>query len=162
MNRVYLSLGSNIRPEENLRRAVGLLQDRCDAIFGVTVSPVYETSTVGGEGSYLNAAALINTELSPQGLKDMILIDIEKRLGRTREGNEVTIDLDIVLFNNEQHQLGKRTIPDPAIQEHAYVAVPLADIAPDYVYPPTGETLQTIATRLNNVDAIRKREDVKL
>ncbi|MFN8371685.1 MAG: 2-amino-4-hydroxy-6-hydroxymethyldihydropteridine diphosphokinase [Anaerolineae bacterium] len=162
MNRAYLSLGSNTQPEDHLRRAVGLLRDRCDAIFGVTVSPVYESPAVDGEGRYLNAAVLLETELSAQGLKDMILSDIEKRLGRTRGTSEVTIDLDLVLFNNDQLQVGKRTIPDPAIVEHAYVAVPLADIAPDYVYPATGETLQTIASSLQDAADLHKRADVKL
>jgi 2-amino-4-hydroxy-6-hydroxymethyldihydropteridine diphosphokinase len=162
MNRAYLSIGSNTRPEEHLRRAVGLLQDRCDAIFGVIASPVYESPAVDGEGQYLNAAVLLDTELSPQGLKDLILADIEKRMGRTHGSAEVTIDLDLVLFNNEQHQMGKRGIPDPAILERAYIAVPLADIAPEYVYPSTGETLHTIATRFKDAAGIHKRDDVKL
>ncbi len=162
MNRAYLSLGSNTRPEEHMKRAVGLLRDRCDAIFNVTVSPVYETGAVDGEGQYLNAAAVIDTELSPQGLKDLILSDIEQRLGRTRDSQDVTIDLDLVLFNDEQHQLGKRGIPDPAILERGYITVPLADIAPDYVYPPTGQTLKTIAERFKDATGIHKRDDLLL
>lgn len=162
MNRAYLSIGSNLKPEEHLPRAVGLLRDRCDAIFTVIASPVYETAAVDGEGQYLNAAVLIDTELSPQSLKNRILDDIEKIMGRVKGSPDVTIDLDLVLFNDEQHQIGKRGIPDAAILERGYIAVPLADIAPDYIYPPTGETLKTIATRFKDVSSIRKRDDVQL
>ncbi|NWF70043.1 MAG: 2-amino-4-hydroxy-6-hydroxymethyldihydropteridine diphosphokinase [Chloroflexi bacterium] len=162
MNRAYLSLGSNSNAAENLRRAVALLHDRCDAIFGVIVSPVYESAASGSGAAYLNAAAILETELSAQGLKEMVLNDIEKRLGRTRGTAEVTIDLDIVLFNDAQIQVGKRAIPDPALYEQAYVALPLAEIAPDYVHPQTHETLRAIAARFSAQAGIARRADLRL
>ena len=65
LNRVYVSLGSNIEPERNLREAVRLLASCCKL---VAVSPVYQTKAVGktDQPDFLNAAALIETEL---GLK---------------------------------------------------------------------------------------------
>lgn len=162
MNKAYLLLGSNDHPEVNLRRAVGLLRDRCDVIFGVSTSRVYESAAVDGAGTYCNAAAVLDTELSAAALKERVLREIEAKLGRTREpGASVTVDLDLVLFNNDALQLGKRQIPDPAIMQHAYVAVPLADLAGDLPHPVTGEPLREIAARFP-ADALRLRTDIVL
>jgi 2-amino-4-hydroxy-6-hydroxymethyldihydropteridine diphosphokinase len=169
MNRAYLSIGSNVRPEHNLRTCVALLRERCDSVFGVITSPVYKSISVLNLDDndntlrpYYNLAAVVETELSPNSLKDRVLKDIENQLGRVRPSHNVTIDIDIVLFNNERLQVGKREIPDPAIYEHAYLALPLADVAPDYVHPLTGESLRDIAARFDNIPGVIRREDIQL
>ncbi len=77
------------------------------------------------------------------------MADIENRLLRKRDPNNPnvprTIDIDLVLFNREVLSLGRRTIPDPALLTQAFVAVPIAELDPDYVHPQTGKTLREIA-----------------
>ena len=117
MNRAYISLGSNIDSEHNMREAVRRLSLRCHLL---AVSPVYETAPVGrtDQSNFLNAAALIETELTAVELKTNVLQVIEGELGRVRTADRNaprTIDLDISLFNEEVFDLGQRHIPDPDI-----------------------------------------------
>lgn len=159
LNTVFIGLGSNTQPEYNLHEAVRLLGEYVKII---NISPVYETTPISGEGrSYLNAVAQIETDLNPVELKTNVLKAIENRLGRTRDSSgDVTIDLDILLFNHEQHDLGKRQIPDPGILQYAHIAIPLADIAPDLSHPVTGEQLAAIAERFRDVGGIHLRTEI--
>ena len=151
MNRVFIAMGSNIEPERNMRRAVRLLASRCRLL---AVSPVYQTAPVGKteQADFLNAAALIGTPLTAKALKSQVLQAIEAELGRVRTDDKNaprTIDLDIALFNDQVLTLGRRHIPDPDLLHYAHIAVPLADLAPGYRHPETGQTLREIAERLH-------------
>jgi dihydroneopterin aldolase/2-amino-4-hydroxy-6-hydroxymethyldihydropteridine diphosphokinase len=157
-NRAFISLGSNIEPEQNLREAVARLSSRCRLL---AVSRVYETAPVGktDQPNFLNAAAELETELEAAQLKEQVLKQIEQELGRVRTQNRNaprTIDLDISLFNDQVLRVGRRHIPDPEILERAYLAWPLADLAPDYRHPETGQTLLEIAQSLPASDVIRR------
>lgn len=148
-NRAYLALGSNIEPEVNLPRAVSLLSERCRVL---AVSQVYESAPIGyaDQDNFLNAAVLVETPLSAADLKADVLRAIESQLGRVRTANKNaprTIDLDIALFNRDVLEVGGRHIPDPEILEFGHVALPLADLDPDYRHPETGQTLAEIAVR---------------
>jgi 2-amino-4-hydroxy-6-hydroxymethyldihydropteridine diphosphokinase len=162
-NRVFVALGSNINPERNFPEAVRLLSSRCTL---VAVSPVYETAPVGktDQPSFLNAAVLIETELSAQELKTQVLQRIEQQLGRVRTADKNaprTIDLDITLFGDEVLDIGHRHIPDPDLLRYPHVAVPMADLAPDYVHPESGQTLKEIAESISSHNLAR-RPDVEL
>lgn len=116
----------------------------------VAVSSVWETQPIGvlEQPNFLNLAAIIQTELTAKKLKHQMLTEIEDKLGRTRWGNRYgprTIDIDIMLFNNQVLKVGKRSIPNSEVLERPFVAITLAEIAPDYVHPVTGQTLKEIA-----------------
>jgi dihydroneopterin aldolase/2-amino-4-hydroxy-6-hydroxymethyldihydropteridine diphosphokinase len=162
-NRAFISLGSNIEAERNLPAAVRRLAARCRL---VAASPVYETRPVGttDQPNFLNAAVLIETELTPGELKAQVLQAIEQALGRVRSEDKNaprTIDLDISLFNEQVMTLGDRRIPDPEILEFAHIARPLADLAPGHRHPETGQTLEEIAEGLSQ-DGLMRRRDVVL
>ena len=141
MSRAYLSLGSNLEPIANLRTAI----DALHRYFGTLVlSPVYRTRAVGFDGAdFLNAAAVIETDLDPVGLNQW-LHALEDAHGRDRSGprhGDRTLDIDIVLFDDRVISgPGHLQIPRPEL-EHAFVLRPLADIAPDVEVPGTGRTL---------------------
>jgi len=163
-NRAFLALGSNIEPETNLPRCVALLRERCRVL---AVSRVYETAPVGftEQANFLNAAVLVETSRGPAELKTDVLADVEKRLGRVRTENKNasrTIDVDIALFNEDVLEVGARRIPDPDILAYGHVALPLADLAPDYRHPETGQTLAEIAAPFASDPALRLRPDVDL
>jgi 2-amino-4-hydroxy-6-hydroxymethyldihydropteridine diphosphokinase len=126
------------------------------------VSPVYASADASGGGLvYLNAAVCVQTPYDAEAFKEGVLTVIEDRLERESSGAFVTADMDIVLVNDAVMEYLGRDIPDPGITEHAYIALPLADIAPDYTHPVTGQTLATIAARFVD-DPITRRDDVTL
>lgn len=141
MGTAWLSLGSNLAPEANLRAAAAALRER----FGAVVfSPVYRTPAVGFEGpDFLNAAAVIESDLDPFELNAW-LHALEDTMGRDRSGPRFSsrpIDIDIVFY--DQLVLkgpGNLELPRPELR-HAFVLKPLADISPDYRVPGDGRTL---------------------
>ncbi|MCB0208495.1 MAG: 2-amino-4-hydroxy-6-hydroxymethyldihydropteridine diphosphokinase [Anaerolineae bacterium] len=151
LNTAYLSLGSNIEPEINMKSAVELLARYTQIL---AVSSVWETKPVGlvEQANFLNAAAIIQTHMPAHQLKKHTLRKIEQMLGRVRKIDKNaprSIDIDIMLFNRQILTMGQRHIPDPEILERPFVALPLAEIAPDYIHPETGQTLQEIADLFN-------------
>ncbi len=172
---VLLLLGSNIDKERNLRAAVQLLGRVVEI---VALSPVYETTPVGlrDQPDFLNAAALIRTELPPAALKDGPLAAIERELGRARAADKNaprTIDLDIALYDDLVGEYtpadGRpRRVPAPDLLRFAHAARPAADLLPDLPHPVTAEPLGDIAARLVQAaqaahgDVIRPRPDVDL
>lgn len=169
-NLVFITLGSNIDPEANLRKAVRLLSRR----FTVrAVSHIYETAPIAAAGqisadqaNFLNAAVLLETHISPYSLKYGVLRKIEARLGRIRTEDKFaprTIDLDIALYGGTimDDPANGIILPDPNSLTHAHVALPLADLAPDFAHPLAGRTLAEIARSLALNEAI-SRLDIEL
>jgi 2-amino-4-hydroxy-6-hydroxymethyldihydropteridine diphosphokinase len=145
---VYLSLGSNIEPETNLPQAIQKLQ----TIFPlVAISSTWRTPAVGFEGDdFLNTVVLIKTGLSPSVLKSEILRPLEALLGRIRTKEKFsprTIDIDILLYQDQ--------LIDKELWSQPHLAVPLAEIIPNYLREETGETLEEIAQRLQSTSQIQ-------
>ncbi len=162
LHRSFISMGSNIDSEANLREAVQRLAQYCTLL---AVSSVYETAPVGkiDQPAFLNAAALIETPLTAAQLKTDVLEAIEQELGRVRTDDKNaprTIDLDIALFDDQILDIGSRHIPDPDILKYPYVAVPLADLAPQERHPETGQPLSEIARALRPGGQLRLTEIV--
>lgn len=162
----YLSLGSNVDKEVNLPAAVRLLATHGRVL---AVSAVYETAPVGnpGDPSFFNAAVALETAMQPAELKQKVLAGIEQQLGRQRSADPNTprtIDIDISLYDDAILDLGKRHIPDPEIVRFPHIAVPLADLAPNYRHPETGETLAQIAARVTAAAGhpLLRRDDISL
>jgi len=140
----WLSLGSNVDPDRHLPAAADALRARFGA---VRFSPVYRTPAVGFEGpDFLNAAAEIHTDLDPFALNDWLHV-LEDAQGRQRGGarfSSRTLDIDIVFFDDLVLKgPGNLELPRPELRL-AFVLKPLADIAPDYRVPTTGETLAAL------------------
>lgn len=152
--RVFVGLGSNIEPRENLRRAAELLGERSRL---VALSPVYHTAPVGRPDlpTFLNAAVELKDARDPEALKYDLLRPIETELGRVRTADRNTprpIDLDLLLVGDlvlDDPEKGI-ALPDPEILRHPHLARPLADIAPDFVHPTDGRTLAEIAGALRD------------
>ena len=155
LNQVVIALGSNIEKERNLPWAIELLREMCVV---TAVSPIYETEPVGlrNQPRFWNAAVLIQTALTASQIKQQIIGPIETKLKRVRQADKNaprTIDADIVLFNDAVFEYdggdGRcRPIPDPDLQKFPHVAVPVADLLPDFPHPETGELLGELAKRV--------------
>lgn len=159
MNSVYLSLGTNIgQREENLKKAVQLLNDNKEIVIE-KVSSIYETAPVGfvDQPSFLNIALYVKTNLTPMDMLSLCR-SIEHTLGRVRDirwGPRI-IDLDILLYNDENIETDVLTVPHPRMFERAFVLVPLLEIA----NKPFNEKLQKAYEALRKLNV--KEEGVKL
>jgi len=153
MTTVYLGLGSNMGDRRrNLEAALDAL--RAHPQIAVTaVSSFLETDPVGGppgQGKFLNAAAKIETDLSPEALLEE-LKRVERALGR-REGprwGPREIDLDILLCGNTILDTEALTIPHPRMRERRFVLEPLAEIAPAARDPVTGLSVRELLALLD-------------
>ncbi|WP_339727862.1 2-amino-4-hydroxy-6-hydroxymethyldihydropteridine diphosphokinase [uncultured Gimesia sp.] len=167
MNQAYLALGSNIRPEYYLPQAVSLLGESGRVVGR---SAVWQSEPVGdtNQADFLNAAVLLETELDAAELCLELIPQIERKLDRVRDPQNKngprTIDIDLVLFNCEQLQIEHRIIPDPEIPERVFLAVPLAELSPQYCVPGLGRDLAQIADTLRSVNGnqLIRRDDVLL
>jgi GTP cyclohydrolase I len=146
VTRAVIGLGSNIDPERNIPMAFARLRHQ-PRLTIESQSRCYRSAAVGGGPDFLNAAALVDTGLSPGALRE-VLRGIEAGMGRERNEDRNaprTIDLDILLFEGFSGEVDGTRIPDPDLARHAHLAVPAADVAPEWEYPGTGTVLKTIA-----------------
>lgn len=150
---LVVAAGSNIDPARNLPAALRRLHERLEV---VRVSAVYETPPVGAPGTpdFWNAAILVRSDLTPARVKHEILRPIEAELGRTRGDDPNaprTIDLDLVLWSGgpvEDPQTAL-LLPDPSLTEQAHLAIPVSEVASDWVDPASGRTLSQLASRFS-------------
>jgi len=146
----FIAVGSNINPERNIAAALDLLTGR---VRVTGVSTFYRTAPLGRpeQPDFLNGVFRVRTAMEPRALKFDVLRDVERRLGRLRTADRFAareIDLDLLLY-------GDRTIEEPDLSvpaediERPFVAIPLAELAPDYVLPPTGSPLSCLCARMD-------------
>ena len=146
-----IALGSNLGDRtQNLHTALAHL-----ATLGrvTAVSGFHATAPVGylDQPDFLNAAALLETELPPQTLLQSLLA-IERTMGRIRTGIPAKgprlIDLDLLLYLGETGQQILEspglTLPHPALHERPFVLIPLAEIAPHWRHPILNQTIQSL------------------
>ena len=151
MARAFISIGSNIEPETNVKNAV----HRLGSTARVTaISTVYRTEPVGPPGQpwFYNCVVEIETDLAPRELKFGLLRRIEGELGRTRNGDKFaarTIDLDLILYEELVMTTPDLALPDPDIPERPFLAIPLHELAPGLILPGSGLRIQEAAAALS-------------
>ena len=132
---VYLSLGSNIDREQNIRSAL----DALAAHFGsLQLSSVYESESVGFDGdAFYNLVAALQTEMSLEQLA-RLLRQIEADHGRSRgeqKFSDRTLDIDILTYGDCVGDIAGIVLPRDEICKYAFVLQPLAEIASDVKLP---------------------------
>jgi len=137
----YLGLGSNVAAEGHLRAAVLALRERFDDL---RLSPLYRSRAVGFEGAdFINFAASIETTMPPMELRTW-LRELEDRHGRKRDApkfSDRSLDVDILLYGDLVLDDPELPLPRPEILRFAHVLRPLAELAPELVFPGRDETL---------------------
>ena len=145
MPRAYISVGSNIDPEKNVKEALRLLTAKIPV---AKISTVYYTEpeqrpepwskqppeSQPEQPWYYNCVIEINTELRPEELKYAVLRDIEKKLGRKRTADKFasrTIDLDLIFYDGLAFESPGFTLPDPDIFRRLYLLSALRELSPD-------------------------------
>jgi len=151
LHQAYLSIGSNIKPEVHLTKAIEMLRDYGEV---KAVSSVWESHAIGSDGpNFLNACVLCITDLQPYDLKEQIIRPIEAQLGRLRHADKNaprTIDLDVVLFDQKPLNVDYWDYP--------FVVVPLAELIPDFIHPHRREKLSRVAEQLQEQSWIVRRD----
>jgi 2-amino-4-hydroxy-6-hydroxymethyldihydropteridine diphosphokinase len=142
VTRAFVGLGANLGDrEETLRSALTLLDGR-DGVRVTAVSAFSETEPVGylEQPPFLNAAAVLETTLSPRELM-ACLLDVERELGRERTGPRFgprTIDLDLLVYEGMEIDEPGLTVPHPRLHERSFVLEPLCELDPGLVVPGRG------------------------
>ena len=141
MARIYISIGSNIDAEHNIRIAVHALQEHYGKLI---LSSVYESESVGFEGdNFLNLVAGVNTDEDVYTVVAM-LRKIEDDNGRDRSGPRFsprTVDLDLLLYDDLVLKEEGLELPRDEITKNAFVLLPLEEIAPQLIHPLSDNTM---------------------
>jgi len=139
----YVGLGSNLGDREaTVRRAAELIGAR-------RLSKLYETEPWGlvDQPRFVNAVAEVDTPLDASGLLHELL-EVERQLGRERIGprwGPRTIDLDLLLFGEDELDEPGLIVPHPHLHERLFVLEPLADLDPELAIPGRGKVSALLA-----------------
>lgn len=149
MPQVFVSIGSNIERERNIRTALAALQAR----FGpLAQSPVYESAPVGFAGENFFNLVVAFATAAPVDEVAAALREIEAACGRERSDRRFgprTLDLDLLLYGELVRHAGGIDVPRPEIARYAFVLRPLAELAPELRHPETGSTFREMWARFD-------------
>lgn len=148
---VFIALGGN------LGDVLGSFNYACESLAKVgkitAKSKLYSTKAVGGpadQPDYLNAVIVFSTNLkAPELLKLLLKIEAERGRVRRVKWGPRTLDLDILDYDSQIVNTESLTLPHPRMWERAFVLLPLADVAADYIHP---AIKQTLSDRLKQID----------
>jgi 2-amino-4-hydroxy-6-hydroxymethyldihydropteridine diphosphokinase len=146
-----IALGSNLGDSQTILNQAVMMLAQTEGLTLKARSHWYQTKAVGPpQPDYLNGCILLETSLRPHPLLALLLAT-EKKFGRVRRERwgPRTLDLDLLLFDALILETSNLQIPHPHMTERAFVLVPLAEIAPDWIHP---VSRQAIATLVQTVD----------
>lgn len=158
MANVYIGLGTNLGDkEQNLRDAVHRIEEQIGKVL--SLSAFYVTAPWGfaSENSFLNAAACVETQLSPLEVLQETQT-IERELGRTKKSvngaySDRLIDIDLLLYDDlvlsaTSADGAELNLPHPLMAQRDFVMRPLAEIAPALQHPVLKRTMKEILDEL--------------
>jgi 2-amino-4-hydroxy-6-hydroxymethyldihydropteridine diphosphokinase len=147
MEEVGIGIGSNLGNRlQLLAEAIVLIGEL--PLENIRVSTLVESAAWGYQSSntYYNGVLVGQTTLQPEELLSSLL-DIERHLGRTRVGKSYSdrvIDLDILFYGNQIAQEERLILPHPRMHLRRFVLEPLQEIAPHWVHPQLGESVEEL------------------
>jgi 2-amino-4-hydroxy-6-hydroxymethyldihydropteridine diphosphokinase len=145
-----ISMGSNVEPHKQLSKAVEVIGKE----FRIRrASSRYLTQDVQERHpaqDFVNQVIEIETELS---FSDLVrqLKALERTLGR-QPGDKITValDLDVLTYGSEVFLVQGKHIPDPGMLKYRYIALPLAEMSPDFRHPANGMSIQDILEKITD------------
>ncbi|KAF3886145.1 MULTISPECIES: 2-amino-4-hydroxy-6-hydroxymethyldihydropteridine diphosphokinase [Nostocales] len=141
-----IALGSNIGDSLAILEAAIEALAQTPGVVLQAKSSWYRTKAVGPpQPDYINGTAILQIEMVPEQLLETLL-NIENQFGRVRRERwePRTLDLDLLLYDNLILETPKLQVPHPRMQQRAFVLVPLAEIAPDWVEPISGRRIKEL------------------
>ncbi len=159
--RVFLAVGSNLDPERHIPAALRRLAEHLRLL---AISTFYASPALGRpeQPDFYNGVVEMETDLPPRELKFTVLRQIEAEQGRRRSADRYAareIDLDLLVYGDLVLSEPDLVLPDPEITTRPFLAVPLAELAPDLVLPdsawgglparPSDRSLRALAAALD-------------
>lgn len=141
MARVFLGLGSNVSPIENLTLALHELAER----YGVlTLSRVYESPAVGFDGAdFMNLVVRLESDALPESICHEIELihNLSGRVRSSQKWESRPLDIDLLLYNDLIQKSPPVRVPRDDVLRYSFVLRPMAELAPDLKHPETGKTM---------------------
>ncbi|MDJ0734701.1 MAG: 2-amino-4-hydroxy-6-hydroxymethyldihydropteridine diphosphokinase [Nostocaceae cyanobacterium] len=157
MRNCAIALGSNMGDSLLiLEAAIEILTQIPDIVLQAR-SSWYRTKAVGPpQPDYLNGCALLQVKMEPHLVLETLLA-IENKFGRVRQQRwgPRTLDLDLLVYEDLILDTPTLQIPHPRMRERAFVLIPLAEIAPDWVEPVSGYRIQQLATAVDATEVLK-------
>ncbi|MCW6053973.1 2-amino-4-hydroxy-6-hydroxymethyldihydropteridine diphosphokinase [Lyngbya sp. CCAP 1446/10] len=151
LTKCAIALGSNLGDSlATLKSAIATLNNTPEITVN-SYSSWYQTAPVGPpQPDYINACAILEVALEPEQLL-ATLLEIEIKFNRIRreKWGPRTLDLDLLLYDDLILDTPTLTLPHPRMTERAFVLVPLAEIAPDWVHPVTKSAIAQLLQTVN-------------
>ncbi|HAC65267.1 MAG TPA: 2-amino-4-hydroxy-6-hydroxymethyldihydropteridine diphosphokinase [Cyanothece sp. UBA12306] len=138
-----IALGSNLGDSLDILEKTLKILDQSPEITVKSCSHWYRTIAIGPpQPDYLNGCAILKTNLVPEKLLQTLL-KIEQQFGRIRreKWGPRTLDLDLLLYEDLILNTDNLQIPHPPMTGRAFVLVPLAEIAPNWIHPVTQKAI---------------------
>lgn len=157
----YLGLGSNIGARKGYLKAAIRIFDQHKDVHVEKKSAIYETKAHGPkQPNFFNMVVEIQTKLPPVKLMKLCQL-IEAVLQRQRDikWGPRTIDVDILLYNDQEINVENLVIPHPEMKKRDFVLIPLLEIAP-HVKLPSGEPVHDLLTHLPADSDIKRVENI--
>jgi 2-amino-4-hydroxy-6-hydroxymethyldihydropteridine diphosphokinase len=150
--RVAIAIGSNLGDRRG--HIAWAAEHLASVLSDPQLSTIIETAPVDvpdDQPPYLNAAMIGWTSMPPLALMQALL-QLERQRGRVRPAMRAarTLDLDVILYGDQIIDGPDVIVPHPRFRERAFVLEPLAEIAPDWIDPSTGETVAALLARLRS------------
>lgn len=156
----FLLLGTNLGDRLMLLREARQELKTLDPL--AEFSPIYSTAPWGvtDQPEFLNQAVRIRTELPPLDLLQY-LKGIEQQLGRTstERWTARVMDIDILFMDDVMIALPEVEVPHPRIRDRRFALAPLADLAPDFTDPVTGNTIRELLRNCPDPLTVKKFQD---
>jgi 2-amino-4-hydroxy-6-hydroxymethyldihydropteridine diphosphokinase len=150
MPRVFVSVGSNIDPYNNVRSALHLLK-RYMTLVGISTVYLTPAEDRPEQSRYYNCVVCGDTKLPARQFVLSVLRPIEAALGRVRTEDKYAarqIDLDLIVYGDTVLKAGDLELPAPEIRTRPYVAVPLCELSPGLTLAGSGDAVADIAGML--------------
>ena len=150
LHTAHIALGSNLGDkEENLRRALELLEEHGVEVVKVSTFICTEPYGVTDQPQFLNAVCQVRTSLEPLALLHTLL-GIEQEMGRVRlrHWGERNIDLDLLLYEDVVMDTPELKLPHPDMQNRDFVLLPLAEIASEFIHPVLHKSIDELKENL--------------
>jgi len=155
-----ISMGSNVEPHKQLSKAVEVIGKEFRIRHASSRYLTQDVQERHPAQDFVNQVIEIETELS---FPDLVrqLKALEKTLGR-QPGDKITValDLDVLTYGSEVFLIQGKHIPDPGMLKYRYIALPLAEMAPDFRHPANGMSIQDILEKITDDSQVLKIDEV--
>jgi 2-amino-4-hydroxy-6-hydroxymethyldihydropteridine diphosphokinase len=161
MNYAAIALGSNLGDSRAILEATLATLANTPEVTLLARSSWYQTKAVGPpQPDYINGCAVLQVKMPPQSLLETLLA-IEVEFGRVRQERwgPRSLDLDLLLYDDLILDTPTLTLPHPRMRERAFVLVPLAEIAPNWIEPVSRKAIAELVQAVDCTEVKKMMND---